>query len=57
MDRERAEAVAKRLESVYHVTAEVVEVDSRWYVVYGGGEDKVIPAMIGGIWIRKQPWP
>jgi hypothetical protein len=55
--RKNAEAVAKRLADVYGVDASVVEVDGTFYVVVEGAEDKVIPSMIGGIWIRRAPWP
>lgn len=53
----RAQAVAKRLAEIYNVEAEAILVDGRWYVVYKGEVTSVMPSMVGGIWIRRHPWP
>jgi hypothetical protein len=55
--RKNAEVVAKRIAEVYDAETSVVEVDGTFYVVVVGAENKVIPSMIGGIWIRRAPWP
>jgi hypothetical protein len=54
---ERAQELAARLSEAYGVAARALEVEGQWYVVYSGGDGVIVPTMIAGILIRREPWP